>query len=690
MSVYASPAVNSTPFLPCLLAAVAIFSCSSGTPAPDAGVPDAAAVVSCDSPEDCRLAGVVGVCRQNECKQNAWCADDVECGLGERCLFGTCAFTGCLSDEECATGRCRLESFACAECGQNSDCPADRPVCEPASGQCVQCQLDSDCSPFGPSYCQATSGRCVHCKLDDHCPNGMVCDADGACAGAQEGQSCPDGVRCDVGLMCITFQNGNQCMRPCGLYEPECPSGKLCFKLTFLDSNALVFESGAPLGVCVAPVSGLRSYREACTRSSTGHNCQGNLDCVPDSATSAVCRSFCDPVASNCASGELCHPFPGDYDGREYGLCYPDNGFGVRCSSDADCSSGLGCGVLDDPSSWAEIGNFCRFSTGTAPALAPCANVTGTDGGLLPPNSVCRSGSCQGELALGAASYYCYGACQSDLDCQADGVRGTCDGTFEFAGTNVTGSISGCRPGCDNPEQCLQYGANFTCRTQLKVASYTSTLKQVCGATSGSAGLGESCLYDGECRSGYCALEDGRGVQRKGVCLHPCQSTTDCQSTGGTSDGGSSVGIASGTIGCESIAVLGFKGYDGVANTYDDRFHVTQQCSGAACATDLDCGGAGLCVPVPDHASPLSNLTLRCRPPHRTGTTLGGAACATDADCQSGACVDLQAPSVGSGRVCFQACDGATTCPGTTNCRTDGAYLRSANGTPKVLTTCAP
>ena len=48
------------------------------------------------------------------------CADDLECGIGEDCIGGECAFTGCVSDADCPTGLCRMETFSCAECGYAS------------------------------------------------------------------------------------------------------------------------------------------------------------------------------------------------------------------------------------------------------------------------------------------------------------------------------------------------------------------------------------------------------------------------------------------------------------------------------------------------------------------------------------------------------------------------------------------
>lgn len=610
--------------------------------------------------------------------------------MGESCLSRRCVFTGCVEDGDCATGKCRAEVYACTECGQSADCPRDRPVCEVGTGTCVQCQTDEECPDFGPPYCAQSSGRCVHCQSDDHCPNGLRCDADGTCAGAPKGAGCPNGVRCSLGLMCVNVGSNQLCLQPCSLYVPDCPTGELCLKLVFQDSNSLVFDQGEPLGICSPPGNGA-GYRASCVRSAAGHNCTQNLDCVPDTATTAVCRAFCDPAASTCPPTELCHPFPGDFNGREYGLCYADNGYAERCQKDADCRANLGCGVLDDPTSFEEVGNFCRFSPGAAPALAPCANVRAPDGGLIPPDAVCRSGACRADPVLSTPNFFCYGACATDADCQVGGRSGRCTGSFLFSGTGgVSGNVKGCRPTCDHPARCAEYGANYACRTRVDTSA-GSTLTQVCGPSPGPKNLGEGCASDNECRSGYCALEDGRGVLRRGVCLHPCTNAADCQRGDGSLDGGGPVvGNESGVLSCEQVALLGYRGFDGLPNSYDDRHHLTSQCSGAPCVTDADCTGAARCVPVPSPANPLGAHVLRCRPPHRTGTLAAGAACTLDADCQSGACVTLQPPSTGSGRACFQACDGTTPCPGSTSCRPNGARIVTANGSTQNLTSCAP
>src|SRR5437763_8182163 len=66
----------------------------SGTPPPD-----------CSSGSDCKPLQW-DVCRMGKCARQVACEDDVECGLGERCVSSSCQFTGCTSDADCPTGKC--------------------------------------------------------------------------------------------------------------------------------------------------------------------------------------------------------------------------------------------------------------------------------------------------------------------------------------------------------------------------------------------------------------------------------------------------------------------------------------------------------------------------------------------------------------------------------------------------------
>lgn len=661
-----------------LALAVCCFGCPPAEPTPDAGEPEIDAgplPVACDSPEDC--ASIGGVCRQLLCALDVPCSDDLECGLGERCISRQCRFTGCTANEQCATGYCDVATYSCAECGASTDCPPERPVCDRGLRQCTQCTNDSECAPPGPSHC-STEGRCVGCLTDSHCPNGLQCSSGNFCVGAPLNAPCPTGTSCGEGLVCVNLNNNPVCLQACPLFAPNCATGQICFSLSYSATTSLVFESQGPIGVCFAPQSGLRGVREPCARSSTGSNCQPNLVCVPDSASLSLCRPFCNPFASGtCPAGEKCTSFVGDFNGREYGLCMPDTGFGTKCTNDRVCRGSLTCQPWEDPSeSLYEVSGICQFSAGDGGAMAPCREVRLGDGGVIPAARQCRSAQCVTDPVArfpATAPYYCFGACSSDTDC---GDAGVCDADFNVTtAAGTTGVMRGCRPRCQSELDCAGYDAGVTCLARVTATpSFTTT----CSPSPGSLLAGAPCVSSTQCRSQLCVLDDSRGVTRTGVCASPCRDGETCPST--------SLPLA-----CQPTTHLVSRGTDGVAGTADDRLVTPRLCAGATCASDDDCrpdGGTAVCALELDPTTPQSALVKRCMPP-TSFSRRGGDACAIDAECASGTCGTLQAPSMGAGRVCFEACTASTVCPGATTCRLGGLSVATVQGAVSV-DSCAP
>jgi hypothetical protein len=164
------------------------------------------------------------------------------------------------------------------------------------------------------------------------------------------------------------------------------------------------------------------------------------------------------------------------------------------------------------------------------------------------------------------------------------------------------------------------------------------------------------------------------------VCTVPCTSEAAC-----TFDAGSY------PMGCQATAVLVSRGFDAVPLTPDDKLLSRRLCTGLPCVDDAQCrpdGGVGVCTPQADPAQPLSAVVLRCAAP-AVGALHGGDTCSLDSQCQSGVCGTLQPPSVGTGRACFEACTGGTTCPGTTSCRAGGLRLSIPTGSV-LVDSCAP
>lgn len=662
--------------LTALCASLALLAgCPSADPTPsDAGPTGTDAgftFTACTAPQDCPNAGAQGVCRDGACRPDVPCEDDVECSLGEACRGTVCRFVGCTKAEDCATGRCELERYSCAECGTNAECPADRPVCGP-SGQCLSCATDSQCQPPGPGYCDAPSGTCVHCTADTHCPSGLSCQA-GVCVGAGENESCTGGIRCAKDLLCVNVgQNVTQCRRACNLYTPACPSGQLCLKVTAGSTPSLVFEQGAPLGICSAPLNGLKFYKEACGPTQV---CQPNLACVQDSVTASSCKAFCDPAAPACQPGELCHSYPGDYSGRQYGLCYPDNGVGQACTAEAQCRPGMSCGPVPDPSTFTDVSAACRFAATTASSgLAPCT-----------ADADCKSGLCANDDTVGTQRLFCFAACDVDADCSVDGRTGYCDNTSAVTlPPYPPTTLDGCRPGCSGDATCAAYSASLSCRMLLTSTSLLTRVRATCGNALGAGGPGESCSLSGDCRSGYCWRRDARGQTRPGICTAPCADDGACAAP--LSDGGTS-GLSS----CLATTLNHSAGPDATANTADDRDAVANVCAPPVCSENADCPlPFPVCAPDASPTSPKSDVVLRCRGA-ALGSRLGGEVCTNDSECLSGGCAELVPPAVGTGRVCLQPCQptGAVCGPNLT-CRVDAARLLSKDATPRLFTACVP
>ncbi len=680
---------------------VALSACPAPT-VPDAGPEDSGQMIvdsgppppTCDSPEDCKAVDFPGVCRQGVCKKNVPCSDDLECGLGEACVNHGCAFVGCTRDADCPTGRCRASSYSCVECGRHSDCPFDKPMCQMATEKCVQCIDDSSCPVPGAPYCETVSGTCKHCLLDQHCPNGLRCISN-ACVGVGVGGMCPQGTSCAQGLTCVNLNSGGQvvptCLTSCNVYQPQCGQGEICYALKYSTGNAYVFDLGGLLGVCFQAGAG-KNYRDSCDYSwLTGGNCKAQFMCIPDSSATASCRAFCDPGQANaCPAPEVCHPFPGDFNGRQFGICFNDTGWGTKCDGDSKCRPGQSCQPWDDPSTddftANDVGTFCQYNAGPGTGLAPCGDTRLADGGIIRADRTCQSGTCRTDGTTGLPPYYCWAACQSDSDCSIGSRTGTCDSRFNFLkpGGMDTADLYGCRPGCQSHATCGEYAdAGLACTLRLSTLSRNSGLKLECGRpVLSGAGPGAPCTAGAQCYSGMCSTDDARGVRRSGYCLEACQTAADC------SPAGRDAGPASGPLGCQPTTYLGYLGQDFRAGTADDVLSVKRVCSGVTCNEDEDCSEDGGARCAPD-VSPLDagSIVLRCRPPAQVGFREAGAPCVANTECRSGACGRLA--DGGSG--CFRACDPAgALCPAGTTCQAGAYRFTATHGNTVAIDGCAP
>jgi hypothetical protein len=407
---------------------------------------------------------------------------------------------------------------------------------------------------------------------------------------------------------------------------------------------------------------------------------------VPDSPNTAACRAYCDPGAANsCPSPEICHHFPGDFYGREYGLCYADNGWGARCTADSKCRAGQSCQPYDDPGDFDELSPACLFNVGPGAGLAPCANLTQTDGGAVLPDRACQSGACRGDALPATQPYFCFAACATDSDCSIGTRTGTCDTDYQFPSpAGFTAYERGCRPGCLSNASCDEYALDggLFCRPRLLTGSTNSGLKLNCGRPNvGGLRAGSPCTSGSQCASSFCSIDDARGQRRFGYCLEACASPADCTVP--------DAGLASGPLDCQPTTFLGYRGLDFMPGTPDDVLSVKSVCSGIACDEDDDCSSDGGARCVPD-VSPADagGLVLRCRPTSQLGLSEAGQSCTTDNDCRSGACGLLDTGS----RICFRACDpvAPSVCPSPLTCQANAFRFTATAGNTVRLDGCAP
>lgn len=272
---------------------------------------------SCQQGWVCPVVGTADDDGSGECiPGTGYCAEDIDCDLGQRCDAGRCisragdvvltcetaadcgplltcqlgVCVGCLDDLQCAIqapdSSCVFGTCVVADLGPageciNKECP-DGQRCNVQSGICEEtCTSEDDCEPT--EICAPVLQRCVAdpgCTGDGGCPGTLTC------AGA--------GVIGDTG-----FCTG--CCADCADPDLECAEGLVCI-----------------LETCLPDVSG-------------SDNC-GDVTCLEDELCDALDGS-CYPADGTCA---------GNGDCRSGHTC---NFLGVcsGCSVDGDCRIGQRC-----------------------------------------------------------------------------------------------------------------------------------------------------------------------------------------------------------------------------------------------------------------------------------------------------------------------------------------------------------
>ena len=638
--------------------------------------------VSCRAHEDCQS----GFCNPStlQCSQRSpdqLCADGVETdtamhGESDVDCGGTCALTGnlcasglrCDSLSDCASGVCVAAAVAegctpvpgtAAEGAAATTCTltaADGAATVAVVGSCAVAAGSGTCNYVAPNPSVKTCGGACDNGVNDGGETGTDCG--GECGPCDNGSPCAGARDCTSGVCYDVDADGMGECTSCfdSVLSPDeagIDCGPACDRQCSLDSGCLV-DSDCISGMCTADANTVLT----CTAPApdAGTDC---ADSAQGSAESGVdCGGECQQLYGlQCADGAGCF---GDLDCRS-GTCIWDEAAGagtcVSCSdqvlngfeSDVDCG-GSGCSPCIAAFQTAntcsqtqdcEVGYICADAAVGQPAGTPtfctrpgqscnidsdcgsgdCSNLRSvSQGQCVSCSDNARNGletdvDCGGQCAAKCAES---GSCSIDGDCasgycrrQSRADRG---GVCAALDQNVldlcaNGASDPFEPGVDCGGDCVLSG-------------------RVCE-------LGDSCWYDGDCRSGTCDVL-GSGA---------CAVNGDCQT-------GSCVNLVCvppvGTLGTCVSCTDNIKNGDETGT--DCGGFVCGACSDySVCLTGADCvsgqctasatGGSSTCTSCSNTILDGTETGIDCGGGECTRRCPTAGACAADSDCQTGSCV---------------------------------------------------
>eukprot|EP00539_Tryblionella_compressa_P021032 CAMPEP_0178886954 /NCGR_PEP_ID=MMETSP0747-20121128/16308_1 /TAXON_ID=913974 /ORGANISM="Nitzschia punctata, Strain CCMP561" /LENGTH=927 /DNA_ID=CAMNT_0020556021 /DNA_START=260 /DNA_END=3043 /DNA_ORIENTATION=- len=129
--------------------------------------------IECESDFDCMDTGdncTVNKCIDFRCQESPRCS---ECNEIDFYLEYCTDSVRTLCDNSTDPG-------TCVECLADTDCPADRPLCDD-TGTCVQCVDDGDCSEKECFDTVCSSNQCVRTPRENCCASNEECDDDDPC-----------------------------------------------------------------------------------------------------------------------------------------------------------------------------------------------------------------------------------------------------------------------------------------------------------------------------------------------------------------------------------------------------------------------------------------------------------------------------------------------------------------------------
>jgi len=376
------------------------------------------------------------------------------------------AACGCSSEKK-SNGNNILSCVELQNCPANTHCNAISGICE-ADEPCDACGLSEVC---WRDVCYKK------CATSDDCGLGFECseqfygcvkiEIDGDEAEAEEEETGPCVGGCNSDEACWSHDGANYaCYKKCSLYNPQCPSGQICYPP--FDGTTVAMDGG----LCRPPSSAGKKEGEECNTSDK--ICQYDLVCFKGG-----CRKPCDAWNNGtCASPLVCYPV----NQLEIGLCLHD-AVQAQCSAERKCPEGFLC-----------YGGVCV--PGTA-----C-----TDDSQCAKPLICQFGMCMESCV--------YVSCPSALP-ECDKTTGHCKASGLACGGGCLSTqfcedgrcYAKCSPACPDRQICTHKGKN------ANEPSYCYKPPD-CRDAGATCGEGQTC----DARTGFC-------VKR---CPSTCPGTTCC------------------------------------------------------------------------------------------------------------------------------------------------------------------
>ncbi len=640
-------------------------------------------------PRDCSAAGDQcndGVCdeSQNRCEPSpkpdgTTCDDDRFCTVGDVCTSGSCG--GSSRDCSAAGDQCNDGT-----CDENADACVPQPVSDgTACDDNLFCTVGDTCSA---GSCDGSARTCDF--AGDQCNDG-ICDEDVDSCVAQplsDGTSCSDGLFCTV--------------------NDECVSGS-CNGQT-RDCSAAAGNDPCATGVCNESNSSCEAeYDSSCCDTSVDNDLDGSNQCDDcDDTNGSVypgATETCNGIDDDC-DGLIDEDF--DMDGDGYATCSDDpalndcddNNANVNPGMAEDCGQdGTGNGIDDDCDGYIDEGcDPCTDSDADGDGFSECDGDCDDNDSTVYPGAteICdgKDNDCNTFTVTNCdVSEPCnfgsgHDECYEDMLCACIvNSAGDCTGDYRctpYCNWSETGPIG---DGCGSDQTCLY--------DLLRSANIHG-----CGITTdtpGTAGGGEACTDDTDCRSLNCdRLCRGPGCNQD-YCQDYCSSDAYCGTgavcqirrlsdnidgrcwpSGGPLLGSSSVGQScTGDTDCDHGFCTGDpnggsdyctepccqdsdcpSGYN--CSTRGDAIDTTYVYSdpdGISCNTDADCtGDGGVCLNN-ECAWRLVETTPMCvKDVSGQGSRVAGQACSQNSECESNFCES----SLG---ICLSTCCNDSTCP---------------------------